>query len=331
MKGISVILCSFNGAARLGATLDHLARQATAGVPAWELIFVDNASTDGSATVVRDLWRAKGGTIPLIIKAEPRQGLVYARQTGVGASRYDIIVFCDDDNWLDAGYLSAAFDIMEADPTIGALGGVGTPISDVTLPQWFEKYKYSFACYAQGTHEGELAEQNATLFGAGLVLRREVWDRLFNSDFQPVLTDRRGTKLISGGDTELSFATKLLGYKLWFSPRLQFFHYMPAARLSTDYLLRLNEALSFSSASLIVYRYALQGKTATSLVWMKDLAYQLWLFSNALVRYFDPGRPALERRLGIGFSYQSLRGVMMQFGKYRSRYRNIVRLSNPVR
>jgi hypothetical protein len=56
--GVSVVICSYNGALRLATVLSHLAAQeAGAGTP-WEVIVVDNASTDGTADTARRCWPA---------------------------------------------------------------------------------------------------------------------------------------------------------------------------------------------------------------------------------------------------------------------------------
>ncbi len=55
MMDISVIVCCYNGVRRLRPTIEHLARQKCSATLSWKLVFVDNASTDGSADFVRIL------------------------------------------------------------------------------------------------------------------------------------------------------------------------------------------------------------------------------------------------------------------------------------
>ena len=63
--GVSFLLCTYNGANRLAETLACLAAQdAPAGIP-WEIVFVDNASTDGSAIVAQEFWEGLGAPAPL--------------------------------------------------------------------------------------------------------------------------------------------------------------------------------------------------------------------------------------------------------------------------
>ena len=324
MEGVSVIVCCYNSADRLPRTLRCLADQKTPNDVAWEIVLVDNASTDGTEAIARELWKRFGRSdVPLHLSTESRQGLAFARATGVKKSKFDYIIFCDDDNHLNQDYVANAISLMKTHPEVGAAGGVGIPMADSSLPDWFEKHKFAFACYEQGIAEGELVEPSASLYGAGLVVRKKVLDVLQSINFLPVLGDRTGGSLSSGGDTELCYAIRLMGYKLWYSEKLEFQHYLPPVRLTERYLLRLNQSLSLCSARLLVYRYALQRKEVTADIWWKDFAYSLWSLVTASVGFLRFQNPLFERRLFLDFSHYKLIGIMMQFGKYKSHYQRI--------
>jgi len=322
-SGVSVIMCCYNSASRLRTTLEYLARQQTSSL-SWEIIVVDNASTDDTASLANSLWsNLRRADVPLMLVEQPRPGLSFARAKGVEAARYDILIFCDDDNWLAPNYVQDAFDIMHLRDDLGALGGAGTAVADAPLPSWFDQYKECFACYPQGDKEGELSGVYAFLYGAGLVVRRDALDMLVQRGFKAILPDRIGTKLTSGGDTELSYALRLAGYKLWFSEKLTFEHYLPASRLTEEYLYRLISSLSYCSSLLIVYNYFLQGKKITRMTWLKDAIYQGMFFFKALVRYLRVKQISRERKIGILFSFNRLKGVAAQMGTYRKRDRQI--------
>ena len=73
LPSISVVICTFNGAKRLVPTLEHLRQQKGAEQIEWEVVVVDNASTDGTAAVARTLWPINN-PVPLRIVREPEQG-----------------------------------------------------------------------------------------------------------------------------------------------------------------------------------------------------------------------------------------------------------------
>ncbi|MBL7858080.1 MAG: glycosyltransferase family 2 protein [Cyclobacteriaceae bacterium] len=326
MQSASVIICCYNSAPRLGQTLKHLALQHTSAL-SWEIILVDNASTDDTKKVAYNLWQEFSRTdVPLKIVDQPIQGLSYAREKGIQSASFDILIFCDDDNWLDSNYLVEACSVLRSDLKIGALGGTGTAVSDVPLPKWFEQYKGCFACYPQAKQSGELTDAHSFLYGAGLVVKREVLQKLSTNNFIPVLPDRVGTKLTSGGDTELSYAIRLSGYKLWFSDKLKFEHYLPASRLTETYLYKLVAAMSYCSGLLLLYNYVLLGKPMNRLVWIKDMTYQIIFFIRALLSYPFSGKSSLERKLDFAFAYNRMLSILHQAGSYRRRHQQILRL-----
>jgi glycosyltransferase involved in cell wall biosynthesis len=86
---VSVVIPVFNGAHTIGATLDALAKQAATGCP-WDVIVVDNGSTDGTAAVVDRFPGVR-------LLHEARRGASAARNRGLRATPADIVVFCDAD------------------------------------------------------------------------------------------------------------------------------------------------------------------------------------------------------------------------------------------
>lgn len=269
MNGISVIICCYNSVPRLPATLRHLAAQ-EAGALAWEVVLVDNNSTDATADVARQQWQQLGSPAPLAVVAEPRPGLSMARAAGLAAAHFDLVVFCDDDNWLAADYLRQAHELMQQDAQTGILGGLNTAVADGPLPAWFQQVEHAYACGPQADQDGEVSPERLYVAGAGMVVRRRIFAELARAGFQSQLLDRKGEELSSGGDTELCFATALLGYKVVYSSRLKLFHYMEAKRLTWDYLINLNNGHARSYYKLQFYKQAYANKSIQS-SWFRHL------------------------------------------------------------
>src|SRR5689334_2879087 len=117
MLTVSVIICTHNPRRDyLSRTLEGL-RQQDIYFDQWELLLVDNASTEPLTTV--DLsWHPQGRYV-----FEPTLGLTSARQRGIRESASDLLVFIDDDNVLASDYLSVALAIARQHPQLGAWGG----------------------------------------------------------------------------------------------------------------------------------------------------------------------------------------------------------------
>ena len=231
---ISVIICCYNSESRIQATLEHLIRQEVDASVGWEVVLVDNNCSDQTIAVARKVWTRSD--VALKVVEEPEAGLTAARECGVQHSSGAYILFCDDDNWLDPSYLQRACVFLEASPTYAAIGGWGDVVSDedVHIPDWFKRFETKYAC-GKTNAEGDVD----TLVGAGMFLRKDALLNLQQSGFKSLLSDRKGTALSSGGDLELGLALRLVGWKLYFSEDLYFKHYMPAGRLTEDYLIRM--------------------------------------------------------------------------------------------
>jgi glycosyltransferase involved in cell wall biosynthesis len=84
--GVSLVVCTHEGATRLPAVLAHLAAQRVVAALPWEVVVVDNASTDGTAAVARAMWPTTAPA-PLRVIAEPRPGVGHARLRGLDEER----------------------------------------------------------------------------------------------------------------------------------------------------------------------------------------------------------------------------------------------------
>ncbi|HLB90290.1 MAG TPA: glycosyltransferase, partial [Terriglobales bacterium] len=109
--GVSAIVCCYNSASRLPATLAHLASQRCEGRFPWEVILVDNASTDGTGRIAQELW-PQDAPVHLRVVHEARLGLAYARQRGISAARYELLSFVDDDNWVCPNWVQLVWELM---------------------------------------------------------------------------------------------------------------------------------------------------------------------------------------------------------------------------
>lgn len=325
VDGISVIVCCHNSANRISNALECLAGQQTVNLP-WEVIVVDNASTDNTKTVATECWVVLGRhDVPLRVVDEAKPGLTYARQKGIEAAAYEGLIFCDDDNLLSDQYIQTAFDLLRRYPKVGAIGGWGQARTEKTIPTWFANHASCYACFPQGTEDGPLAP-SAALYGAGLVLRKEVLRDLDDAGFKPVMSDRKGKSLLSGGDSELSYAIQLRGYLLWYCAALRFYHVIPASRLTEKYLTNLVGALAYSSGQLMCYQYALRNSPVTKLTWIKDTLYQFGFLIRSVTLPKSNELSELDRKLDLTFARNRAVSIFRQFGSYKKKYNRVARL-----
>lgn len=128
---VSVLLCTHNRRDRVLRACAALAGQRFARgqaqandtpepVPRYEVIVVDNASTDGTAEAVQEF--ARGAPVPFRYLYEPQLGKVHALNAGLVAAPGRIVAFTDDDCEPRPGWLAALVEPF-ADPRVGIVAG----------------------------------------------------------------------------------------------------------------------------------------------------------------------------------------------------------------
>ncbi len=252
-QGVSIIVCCYNSTSRLPDTLWYIAQQKFQQKTHWELIVVDNASTDDTGKQAQCLWQEYGAPAPIRVIYEITPGLIAARAAGIQDAQYEFISFVDDDNWIATNWVKTVFDIFTNKPKVGACGGDNKAVFQIDPPDWFPEFEYLYAVGQQAKQEGVLPNQQYELWGAGLSLRRSVWIKLQHHGFDFSLSGRTGKKLSAGEDSEICMLFVLLGYKLYYSRLLVTHHYMPSSRLSWSYTEKLLEGQACARFPLSVY------------------------------------------------------------------------------
>lgn len=251
-NGLSVILCCHNSATRLPTTLEHLCAQSIE--QDWEVLVVNNASTDDTAAVANSF----ADRLPLRVVDEPVPGLTQARLRGLREARYPLLGFIDDDNWVPPHWAESVVAIFGKHPHVAACGGPISEVCEIEPPWWFEQFKGNYTIWSP--HDVARIVDHP-LCGAGLGIRKAAWEQLIADGFKPLLSDRKGAALSSGGDFELCYAFMLAGWQLYYDPALHIRHFIPQSRLNWDYLCRLNEGFGRQSVVLDGYKAKVSGKS----------------------------------------------------------------------
>ncbi|HBJ34686.1 MAG TPA: family 2 glycosyl transferase, partial [Planctomycetaceae bacterium] len=222
----------------------------------WELLLIDNASTEELSAHWDLTWHSQGRHI-----RENELGLTPARLRGIQEGRGDILVFVDDDNVLQHDYLLRTTDIAHQWPQLGAWSGAVIPEFEVQPAHELRDYLWSLCIREVKTdcwsNQGDF---DSTPWGAGMCTRRQVataYTAKTSSDPLRKSLDRRGSSLGSTGDIDLALTSLDFGLGTGVFRDLRLVHLIPARRVTEDYLLALIEQ---STASYHV-QLALAGRT----------------------------------------------------------------------
>jgi glycosyltransferase involved in cell wall biosynthesis len=234
----TVVICTWNRAQLLDETLASLAAMPVPGDLSWEVLIVDNRSTDRTASVVAE--RAVTFPVPLRYVFEGRQGKSWAMNTGISASASPVIVFADDDVQVLPEWLPAACEPLLAAGDVSYTGGPVEPIWDAPCPAWFDdtgKVLWgTFAILDYGTERFVFEERRRIPLGANFAVRRTLAERV--GGFDPSL-GRNSDRVLMGQELPEFFArTRQAGATGLYVPEMRVRHHVPANRLTHSYCRR---------------------------------------------------------------------------------------------
>jgi glycosyltransferase involved in cell wall biosynthesis len=228
---LSVILCTYNRAEPLRKALNSLAAATVPDGMEWELLVVDNNSTDHTRSVVEE------GPPRVNAKYlfERRQGKSWALNTGIAASRGRVLAFTDDDVEFDAGWLRNILAPFDGTDVVG-VGGKIESVWDGPAPRWWrpEGDRRLFGAIVHFDLGPTPVDLSSPPFGANMAFRRDVFDRIggFRTDLGPA-----GDTLLRSEDTELATRAMTCG-RVVYAPDAVVFHPIMPVRLHKSYVRR---------------------------------------------------------------------------------------------
>ncbi len=224
---ISVLLCTHNRRAQVLRTCEALARQAYPA-EAFEVVVIDNASTDDTAAQVQ----AYATRAPMAIRYlyEPQIGKVFALNAGLAAAKGRVLAFLDDDCEPRPEWLAQLVQGFEQDG-VGVVGGPAYSHFPEEVEQDPERrflaHKF-LGDFTLGETRRELHGWESPL-GCNMAVLAEAAQKA--GGFSATLGPKGNVK---GAYEESDFAWRVrrAGYRLWWEPQAAVDHYPDAARLT---------------------------------------------------------------------------------------------------
>jgi len=216
---LSVLVATRNRSHAIAPCLDSIAAAFTkAGLIDAEIVVVDNASTDDTASVIK-AW-ANASVVPVKLLSEPQQGKSRALNRALRAAQGEILAFTDDDCRLSNEYVNDLLRHNAADTELVLRGGrieLGDPSdmpftinTDPNLKRW------------QRTMNSAKYERfRGRINGCNMTMRRALVQRLgpFDENFGP------GSLIGAGEDADYICRAYIAGATLEYVPDMTVFHH----------------------------------------------------------------------------------------------------------
>ncbi len=207
---LSLLICTRNRAKQLDQTLQRVAKIRTE--LNWELVIVDNASTDTTVAVVEEFAATYHRSVQTIV--QEGRGVASAKNAGWRAARSEIVCCIDDDCYPEENFLDAMFQSFNEDREVGFVGGrilLHDPTDRrITIQESLEPLSFSAGSFIRpGVIQGaNIAYRRAALEGVG------GFDPWFGAG-----------AIYSGDETELMARLSAAGWKGAYNPKPVVYHH----------------------------------------------------------------------------------------------------------
>ena len=235
MIRLSLIIPTHNRSERLIAALESVIRQ---DLPAadWECVVVSNNSTDDTVARFGD-FAARYPGLNLRLVTEDGPGVSYARNRGIAETSAPLLVFIDDDERINPGFLRAYADFFDAHPDAVVAGGRIIAEYVTGRPAWLSKYTEMPIANPMDFGDAVRPFPAGRVPGGGnMAFRRSA--ALRYGGFDPSL-GRVGRMLIGGEENDFFERLMRGGETCWYVPGAVMWHIIPPDKLTESYFLRL--------------------------------------------------------------------------------------------
>jgi len=289
---VSVVVPTFNRSGNLKNALNSFIKQKSNNFE-FEILVVDNGSTDDTRQVIERFTQNNNVAIRYFL--ETRQGLHYARNTGIKNARGDIIVFGDDDIIAQEGWLQALVKPFLRDPKVGITGGKVLPLWKTKPPDWIYDYGSDkvhgvFAIIDLGNTP--LILKTGYVFGCNFAIRRSLAFDIGGSPpdtFPPSKIEFSGS-----GECEMIEDIRKMDYKVVYEPDALVLHHADISRATPEYFIYRYKRLAVENVYSHCRRYGfLEGFGRSFYASARQLTYLVY----GLYAYRKKRRPGLFFRI----------------------------------
>jgi glycosyltransferase involved in cell wall biosynthesis len=222
MAFVTVAICTWNRAAMLDRVLAHLRTLRVPPGADWEVLVVNNNSTDDTdAVIARHV-----GQLPIRRAFEPQPGISLARNRAVAEARGDVIAWTDDDAFPDPDWIVETLEAFARFDAALVFGKVEPWWETGKPPAWYaDKFRGMFALIDLGGDPRVVTEPHVVGFNVNMAFRKELLAKI-----GPYRVDIGSGRMAGGEDIDLFQRAHRHGVRIAYQPAAVVRHYIPATR-----------------------------------------------------------------------------------------------------
>lgn len=286
----SAIVCTHNNSASLRRAIASLLRCA-GDDRLFEIVVVDNASTDETKQVVVDLMRDAHPRALRYVR-EDRLGLHFARHLGASAARAPLLLYTDDDVEVAPDWVEAYVGAFASHPRMLAAGGRVLPRWEAEPPDWVRETVGNDLATRGMCSQMSLIDLGdnftpdaGTFFGVNMAIRPGALASF--GGFQP---ESFGARYVGAGEWGLYRSMRRAGAAVGYVPQALVWHRIPRSRMRPEYFERW---AWIGTAAEMFERWRGRARTTRSLA--SDLTRILRTYGKTWLRYpFTRRRPEIH-------------------------------------
>jgi glycosyltransferase involved in cell wall biosynthesis len=275
---ISIVISSYNRADKLQKALQGIENQQSVQPDDFEVLIVDNNSTDDSEAVALSF----DSEMNLRFVIEETQGLGHVRNTGFLLAQGEYVAYLDDDAIPPPTWISGILKIISSQSP-DCICGPYYPYYDTEKPTWFlDEYEIR----TKGDKQ-RLLVPGEECSGSNMIWKKEVLELLGGVD---VSLGMKGEYIVGGEDSDLfrrywlKAGTPPLNGRIVYNPDLEILHWTPGYKMRVNYILKRNYAAGIAAARMRRDDSHLK-KAATSLRLFLEMGFVLFRFPFMRFRY----------------------------------------------
>lgn len=304
MPLVSHIICTYNRATYLSKALEALAHQNYTDFNDFEVVIINNNSTDNTRQVV-DSFEMQYPHIQVIYANEEKQGLSNARNKAIEVSNAEWLAFLDDDAYVDADYTKNIIRFIQTNTNIKAIGGPILLDFESLKPNWYTHYLGSLFGYFKPYKKSRLFTKNFYPRGSNMIFHRSLFQKY--GVFNPNL-GRIGRNMIGSEEKDMFQRIYKNHEKVYYLHTAITYHLVPDFRTELDFIKKQSIGVGHSEHVRIMQSNSGLFSKITSELFKWGVSFLLFIFYSLQLK------PAKGIML-IRFRYWVLKGLTTKIEK----------------